>query len=175
MSLAIGATAPPFTLPDTEAVPTTLLDGACPATVVIFTCNHCPYALAWHDRLQTVARDYAAHGVRTLQVNANDSSRYPRDSFEAMGARVSAGEFSGPYLHDATQDVAREWEAGVTPEVYVIDADGRLAYRGAPDADHGDESLKAGWLRQALDDVLAGRPVNQPETRAVGCSIKWRP
>jgi peroxiredoxin len=175
MSLAIGATAPAFTLPDTEAVPSTLLDGASPATVVIFTCNHCPYALAWHDRLQAVARDYAARGVRTLQVNANDSSRYPRDSFEAMGARVRAGEFSGPYLHDATQDVARAWEAGVTPEVYVIGADGRLAYRGAPDADHGDESLAAGWLRQALDDVLAGRPVNQPETRAVGCSIKWRP
>jgi peroxiredoxin len=174
MSLAIGAAAPPFTLPDTEGAPTSLLDGASRATVVIFTCNHCPYALAWHERLQAVARDYAQRGVRTLQINANDAERYPRDSPAAMADRVRAGAFAGPYLHDATQDVARAWEAGVTPEVYVVDGDGRLAYRGAPDTDHGDESLEAGWLRAAIDDVLDGRPVDLPETRPVGCSIKWR-
>lgn len=173
MSLAIGATAPPFTLPDTESTPTPLLDGSSPATVVVFTCNHCPYALAWHDRLQAVARDYAPRGVRTLQINANDASRYPRDSFAAMGARVSAGEFAGPYLHDVAQDVARTWGAGVTPEVYVLDAGGRVAYHGAPDAAHDDESLDAGWLRQALDAVLDGRPVAQAQTRPIGCSIKW--
>jgi AhpC/TSA family protein len=174
MSLAIGAAAPPFTLPDTEATPTSLLDGAGPATVVVFTCNHCPYALAWHERLQAVSRDYAPRGVRTLQINANDAARYPRDSLAAMADRVRGGEFAGPYLHDATQDVARAWAAAVTPEVYVLDRDGRLAYRGAADADHADESLDADWLRAALDDVLAGRPVARPETRAVGCSIKWR-
>jgi hypothetical protein len=174
MSLAIGAAAPPFTLPDTEAAPISLLDGDSRATVVVFTCNHCPYALAWHERLQAVARDYAPRGVRTLQINANDAERYPRDSLAAMADRVRGREFSGPYLHDAAQDVARAWEAGVTPEVYVVDGDGRLAYRGAADADHADESLAANWLRQAIDDVLAGRPVQRPETRAVGCSIKWR-
>jgi peroxiredoxin len=173
MSLAIGAPAPSFTLPDTEATPTPLHDPESVATVVVFTCNHCPYALAWHDRLQDVARDYRDRGVRTLQINANDASRYPRDSYEAMRSRVAAGEFAGPYLRDATQEVARGWEAGVTPEVYVLDGDGRLAYRGAPDADHGDESLAARWLRDALDDVLAGRPPTRPQTRPVGCSIKW--
>jgi peroxiredoxin len=175
VSLAIGATAPPFTLPDTDAKPTSLGDGDCAATVVVFTCNHCPYALAWHDRLQAVARDYAPRGVRTLQINANDAVRYPRDSLEAMAGRVAAGEFAGPYLHDATQEVAREWDAGVTPEVYVVDAEGRLAYRGAPDGDHGDESLAAEWLRAALDELLAGGPVTRAQTRAVGCSVKWRP
>lgn len=173
MPLAIGASAPPFTLPDTESTPTSLLDASSRATVVVFTCNHCPYALAWHDRLQAIARDYAPEGVRMLQINANDASRYPRDSFAAMGSRVSGGEFAGPYLHDATQEVARAWEAGVTPEIYVVDADGRVAYRGAPDADHGDESLAGVWLREALDAVLAGRPVSRAETRPVGCSIKW--
>jgi peroxiredoxin len=162
-----------FTLPDTDGTPTPLhVDGA-PAAVVVFTCNHCPYALAWHERIQNVARDYADRGVRVLQINANDSVRYPRDSLEAMQARVDAGEFAGPYLHDATQEVARAWGAKTTPDVFVTDASG-VVYRGAPDADHGDPSLNAQWLRAALDDVLAGRPVANPETKPVGCSIKWR-
>jgi peroxiredoxin len=175
MSLAIGAVAPTFSLPDTEATPTPLVDPASRATVVVFTCNHCPYALAWHDRLQAVARDYAPLGVRMVQINANDAVRYPRDSLQAMADRFRAGEFAGPYLHDESQEVARAWEAGVTPEIYVVAGDGRLAYRGAADADHGDESLAAGWLRGALDDVLAGRSPEPAQTRAVGCSIKWRP
>ncbi len=174
MSLVLGASAPPFTLPDTDGVPTSLPDGDAAATVVVFTCNHCPYALAWHERLQTVARDYRDRGVRTLQINPNDAERYPRDAPDAMKARVDAGEFGGPYLHDATQEVARAWGARVTPDVYVLDGAGEIVYHGAPDADHGEESLRAQWLREALDEVLAGRTVARPETRAVGCSIKWR-
>ena len=174
MSLVIGTPAPPFTLPDTDGRPTALPSGDSAATVVVFTCNHCPYALAWHDRLQDVARDYAARGVRTLQINANDADRYPRDSLDAMKARTDAGDFAGPYLHDATQEVARAWGAAVTPDVFVLDHAGRVAYHGAPDADHGEESLAADWLREALDEVLSGEPVARPETRAVGCSIKWR-
>lgn len=174
MSLAIGAAAPAFTLPDTDGSPTALHDGASAATVVVFTCNHCPYALAWHERLQGVARDYRARGVRTLQINANDAARYPSDSPAAMAARVSGGEFAGPYLRDDTQEVARAWGAAVTPDVYVLDGEGRLAYHGAPDADYCEESLAAGWLRDALDDVLAQRPVGRAETKPVGCSIKWR-
>ncbi len=174
MSLAIEASAPPFTLPDTDGIPIPLRDGGAAATVVVFTCNHCPYALAWHERLQAVAGDYRTRGVRTLQINPNDAERYPRDSPEAMKARVDAGEFAGPYLLDATQEVARAWGATTTPDVYVLDGGGRLAYHGAPDGDHGDESRAAEWLREALDDVLAGRPVARAETRPVGCSIKWR-
>jgi peroxiredoxin len=162
-----------FTLPDTDGNPTPLhVDGA-PAAVVVFTCNHCPYALAWHERIQDVARDYADRGVRVLQINANDSVKYPRDSLEAMKTRVDAGEFAGPYLHDASQEVARAWGAKTTPDVFVTDASG-VVYRGAPDADHKDPSLNAAWLRAALDDVLAGRPVRQAETKPVGCSIKWK-
>jgi AhpC/TSA family len=174
VSLAIGDAAPAFTLPDTDGSPTSLHDGEPAATVVVFTCNHCPYALAWHERLQTVARDYGPRGVRTLQINANDAARYPGDSPAAMAARVSAGEFAGPYLHDDTQEVAHAWGAAVTPDVYVLDRAGQLSYHGAPDADYGEESLAAGWLRDALEDVLAERPVVLAETKPVGCSIKWR-
>ena len=146
MSPAIGEAAPAFDLPDTEGARHALGGdgdrGDAAATVVVFTCNHCPYALAWHDRLVDVARDYADRGVRVLLINPNDGERYPRDSFDAMRERVAP--------------------------------DGAIAYRGAPDADHGDPSLGAGWLRAALDDVLAGRPVDNAETTPVGCSVKWR-
>jgi peroxiredoxin len=172
--LAAGAPAPAFTLPDTDGTPTALADGGAAATVVIFTCNHCPYALAWHARLQQVARDYADRGVRVLQINSNDAQRYPRDSDDAMAARVAAGEFAGPYLRDRSQDVAHAYDATVTPDVFVLDAGGRVAYHGAPDGDHRDEASAAQWLRDALDDVLAGRPVARAQTRAIGCTIKWR-
>jgi peroxiredoxin len=174
VTLAIGAPAPAFTLPDTDGTPIALADGGAPATVVIFTCNHCPYALAWHARLQQVARDYSDRGVRVLQINSNDAQRYTRDSDAAMATRVDAGEFAGPYLRDGTQEVAHAYGATVTPDVFVLDADGRIAYHGAPDADAGDEELAAAWLRAALDDVLAGRAVARAQTRAVGCTIKWR-
>jgi peroxiredoxin len=174
MTLSLGERAPDFTLPDTHGNPTALNGSSAAATVVIFTCNHCPYALAWHERLNDVAREYSPRGVRTLQINPNDAERYPRDAPEAMRARVDAGEFATPYLHDESQEVARAYGAATTPHVFVIDSDGRVVYRGAPDGDHGDESLRAEWLRSALDEVLAGEEVTRPDTRPVGCSIKWR-
>jgi peroxiredoxin len=170
---AIGEKAPAFELPDTEGA-SHAATGA-PATVVVFTCNHCPYALAWHERLIDVARDYAEHGVRMLAINPNDAERYPRDSPEAMRARVQDGAFEGvPYLRDESQQVARAFQAQTTPDVFVLDAGGILRYRGAPDGDHDDPSERAGWLRGALDAVLDGRPPDPAETTPVGCSIKWR-
>ena len=172
-TITIGEVAPAFDLPDTEGARHTL--GGAPATVVVFTCNHCPYALAWHDRLLAVARDYADRGARMVMINSNDAERYPRDSFDAMRERVRAdGGWPVPYLRDEDQSVARAYSALTTPDVFVVDAGGTVAYRGAPDADSRDPSLDAEWLRAALDDVLAGRPVERPETKPVGCSVKWR-
>jgi peroxiredoxin len=173
MTFTVGDTVPPFTLPRAEGGELTLDPGAGAATVVVFTANHCPYALAWHERLEAVGRDYADRGVTLVQVNANDEQRYPADSTAASAERVARGDFAGPYLRDLTQDVARAWGAQKTPDVYVLDKAGRVVYHGAPDADHGDESQNASWLREALDDVLAARPVARPETTPVGCSIKW--
>ena len=172
MTLAIGEVAPEFDLPDTEGQLKSP-DGAS-ATVVVFTCNHCPYALAWHDRIVHAARDYAEKGVRFLAINANDSERYPRDSYQAMQQRVADEDWPMPYLHDATQQVAHAYDAKTTPDVFVLDSERRLRYRGAPDADYDDPSQNAAWLRDALDAVLAGREPDQSETRPVGCSIKWR-
>jgi peroxiredoxin len=171
----IGQQAPQFELPDTDGVGWTTPDGGAPATVVVFTCNHCPYALAWHDRIAQVARDYAERGVRVLAVNPNDGQRYPRDSYQAMQRRVAGEDWPMPYLRDETQEVARAYGAKTTPDIFVLDAAGRLMYRGAPDSDYDDPSQDAAWLRDALDAVLAGTEPARQETRSVGCSIKWKP
>ena len=169
----IGEPAPAFTLPDTEGAMHE--PGGTPATVIVFTCNHCPYALAWHERILALARDYADRGVRVLAINSNDAERYPRDSPDAMRARVQGGEFAGvPYLRDESQEVAGAYEAKTTPDVFVLDADGVLRYRGAPDADYEDPSQDASFLRAALDAVLDGREPAPAQTPPVGCSIKWK-
>jgi peroxiredoxin len=173
--LSTGDPAPTFELPDTEGGTHSLNGDPSAATVVVFTCNHCPYALAWHDRVAAVARDYADRGVRVLAINPNDAERYPRDSFEAMQSRVREdGGWPMPYLHDATQEVARAYGAQTTPDAFVVDSEGNLRYRGAPDSDHGDPSQNAAWLRGALDAVLAGSEPDPAETKPVGCSIKWK-
>ena len=167
--MKVGEQAPGFELPDTDGSPQAFQTPA----VVVFTCNHCPYALAWHDRLMDVARDYP--DVRFYAINPNDAERYPHDSFEAMKERVNAdGGWPMPYLRDESQDVARAYGARTTPDVFVIDADGVLRYRGAPDADHGDESQNAQWLRYALNGLRAREDIALPETEPVGCSVKWK-
>jgi peroxiredoxin len=175
MTVSIGEKAPVFTLPDTDGVEHSLANGTFPATVVVFTCNHCPYALAWQGRIADAARDYAGRGVRFLAINPNDAERYPRDSYEAMQERVRAEDWPLPYLRDETQEVARDYGAQVTPDVFVLDTDGTLRYRGAPDSDYGDPVQGAAWLRGALDAVLEGRAPDQAETEPVGCGIKWKP
>ena len=171
----IGEPAPGLDLPDTSGQPRSLPGaGEAPATVVVWTCNHCPYALGWHDRLVQVAHDYGDRGVRVLAVNSNDPVRYPADAPDAMRERVEREAWPFPYLWDETQDAARRWGAQVTPDVFVLDGDGRLRYRGAPDADHQDPALAAAWLRGALDAVLSGGEPEPAETKPVGCSIKWR-
>jgi peroxiredoxin len=171
MSTAVGTEAPTFSLPDTDGVEHS--PGDAPATLVVFTCNHCPYALAWHDRIAAVARDYP--NVKVLAVSSNDAVRYPRDSYEAMRERVQAdGGWPMPYLYDETQDVARAYGAKTTPDCFLIDAQGRVVYRGAPDADHEDPSQNAAWLRDAIDATLAGSAPATAQTTPVGCSIKWK-
>jgi peroxiredoxin len=172
--LAIGDEAPRFELPGTDDAQYAFPDDGKP-TVVVFTCNHCPYALAWHDRIADAARDYADRGVSFVAVNPNDAERYPADSFDAMRERVEAdGGWPLPYLRDESQEVAGAYGAKTTPDVFVLDGEGRLRYRGAPDPDYQDPSLNATWLREALDAVLAGEDPARPETDPVGCSVKWR-
>ncbi|HEX3242957.1 MAG TPA: thioredoxin family protein [Solirubrobacterales bacterium] len=163
-----------FELPATDGSRHSLSGADAAATVVYWTCNHCPYALAWEDRMHAVSRDYATRGVRTLAINSNDAERYPGDSPAAMAERAAAEDWPHPFLYDESQDVARAWGAERTPHVFVLDADLELRYEGAPDGDYDDESRDAEWLRGALDAVLAGERPPQAKTDPVGCTIKWR-
>jgi len=170
----VGDPAPPLDLPDTEGRLQSLAAGDAAATVVVWTCNHCPYALAWHDRIAAAARDYAPRRVSFLVVNSNDAERYPADSPKAMQERVATEDWPFPYLHDADQEAARAWNAQVTPHVYVLDRDLRIRYEGAPDADHMDPDQDAAWLRGALDAVTGGGEPDPAATAPIGCSIKWK-
>jgi peroxiredoxin len=176
VTIEIGERAPGFELPGTDGERHSLEGEGAAATVVYWTCNHCPYALAWHQRMLDVARDFAGRGVRVLAISSNDQERYPADSFEAMRERVeSEGGWPHPYLFDEPQSVAREWGAERTPEVYVLDSELRLLYHGAPDADYEDPAEGAAWLREAIEAALEGRPPERSRTEAVGCTIKWKP
>jgi peroxiredoxin len=175
MSFELGDPVPAFTLNDTEgAAHSVPADTAPTATVLVVTCNHCPYVVAWNPRLRAVAEDYGPRGVRVLAINANDAARYPADSPAAMARFVRDQHWPIPYLYDESQEVARALGAQVTPHVFVLDADQRLRYRGAPDSDHQDPSQDARWLREALDAVLAGAEPETADTRVRGCSVKWK-
>jgi len=173
MALSIGDVGSTFKLPAASGKDVEVNPKSAKATVVIWTCNHCPYALAWHERIQQVALDYRNKGVALFQINANDSEKYPDDSFEKMEERFKKGELSSEYLWDKDQLLSKAWGAKVTPDVFVFNSEGKLCYRGAPDANYEDETQAASYLRDALDDLLANKPVRLPETRVRGCSVKW--
>ncbi len=133
------------------------------ATIVVFSCNHCPYVVKAEDSLIAAFNDYKAKGVGMAAINANDSADYPEDSFENMIVRAKEKKFPFAYLRDESQKVAKAYGATHTPQLFVFDAKLELAYTGSVDG-----------LRHALDDLTAGRSVKTPEIRAIGCTIKWK-
>ena len=176
-TLGIGDKALDFTLPATNGQTYRLQDAfqQAKAVAVVFSCNHCPYVRAWEDRINALARDYAARGVRLFAVNSNDAQGYPSDSWERMIERAKEKEFVFPYLYDESQEVARLYGAERTPEFFVFDAGGELRYHGALDDNYEDEdAVKQRYVRDALEAVLAGQEVVVRETRVVGCTVKWK-
>jgi peroxiredoxin len=174
MAISIGDTAPDFSLPAAGGGTESLRDGDPAATVVYWTCNHCPYALAWHDRMLQVDRDYADRGVRFLAVNSNDADKHPADSFEAMVEHAREAGYVFDYLYDESQDVARALGAERTPEAFVYDAERRLVYHGAVDDNRDEPEVTAHYLRDAIDAALAGEAPKVADTPPVGCTVKWR-
>jgi peroxiredoxin len=144
------------------------------ATVVIFMCNHCPYVLAWLERIMAAARDYAEEGVAFVGINANDATKYPADSFEKMQELAQERDLPFPYLRDESQQVARAYGAERTPEIFVFDADLSLRYHGAPDDNYDEELASEPYLRNALEAVLDDGGPAVGETPPVGCTIKWK-
>jgi peroxiredoxin len=145
------------------------------AVAVIFTCNHCPYARAWEDRIVQTQADYADRGVQVIAISANDPQKYPADSFPMMKERAQEKGFNFPYLYDESQEVARAYGAERTPEVFLFGKYRRLLYHGAVDDNYEDPlAVENRYLRDALDAALADEEPPVADTPPVGCTIKWR-
>jgi len=173
--LPIGGQAPDFDLPGVDGKHLSL--AGLPdkkIVVVVFTCNHCPYVQAYESRLIAIQRDYASRGVTLVAINANETRNYPEDNFPEMIKRARAQGYNFPYLRDETQVTANAYGAHYTPEVFLLDQARRLRYTGRIDDNwQHPERVTSQDLREALDAVLSGRAVNNPETHAMGCTIKW--
>jgi peroxiredoxin len=144
------------------------------AVIVIFSCNHCPYAQAYENRIIRIQKDYSDN-VQVIAINSNDDSEYPDDSFENMKERAKNKSFNFPYLRDETQDIAKAYDASHTPEIFLFNQDRKLVFHGKIDDNWQDQlNVKANYLRNAIDELLSGREISVPETFTIGCTIKWK-
>jgi peroxiredoxin len=171
-----GDKAIPFTLPGVDDKVHSLADYTdARAVVVIFSCNHCPYVRAWEDRMVRLQADYADKGVQLIAINSNDVTKYPEDSFPKMKQRTEEKGFNFPYLFDENQDVARQYGAERTPEVFLFDGAGVLQYHGAIDDNYDNpNAVKQRYLGDAVEAVLAGERPAITQTPPVGCTVKWK-
>lgn len=182
-TLEIGSSAPAFDLPGVDGKRYQLADFEdAKALLVIFTCNHCPTAQAYEDRIKRLHEDYRNRGVHLVAISPNDAEAVRLDelgytdlgdSLEDMKQRAEQAGFQFPYLYDGeTQAVTKAYGAKATPHTFLFDADRKLRYTGRiDDADVGPISKHD--LRAAIEAVLAGRDVAEKTTRVFGCSVKW--
>jgi hypothetical protein len=144
-------------------------------TLVVFACNHCPFVKAWEARLASIGNDSQKKGIGVIFLNANDPVEYPVDDLDHMQQQAAAAGFQFPYVVDETSDIAREFGAARTPEVFLFDAAPRLVYHGAIDDNaHEPDQVQKHYLQDALDALLAGNEILVKETSSVGCGIKFR-
>ena len=145
--------------------------------IIVFTCNHCPYAKAYEDRIIELGKKYK-ETYPVLAINPNDPTNYPEDDFEHMVKRAQEKSYTFPYLLDDTQEVASAFGATKTPHVYLLKKEKEeyiLVYIGAIDDNYHDASqVRENYLENAINELEAGNAISQKETKAIGCSIKWK-
>jgi thiol-disulfide isomerase/thioredoxin len=179
LALSLGESAPSATVKMKNLDGSELTIGAVAGsngTLVIFSCNHCPYVKAWEPRLAAIGNGCKGKGIGVVMINPNDPKAYPEDSFEVMQQRAKERGFAFPYVVDATSDVARAFGATRTPEAFLFDKAGKLVYHGVVD-DNAQEpdKVEKHYLQDAVDALAAGKLPPVQETKALGCSIKFRP
>ena len=183
-TLATGSKAPDFSLPGVDGKTYSLDDfRKSPVLVVIFSCNHCPTAQAYEDRIISFSKEYKPKGVDVVVISPNsvDALNYSElgysdmgDSFDDMKQRASDKGFPFPYLYDGdNQKVALAYGPVATPHCFVFDKERILRYNGRVDGSEKPGTGKGEDLRNAVDALLAGRPVSNPVTKVFGCSVKW--
>ena len=175
--LALGTSAPDFSLPDTAGNTVTLADlEKSPALLVIFMCNHCPFVKHVLGDLVELARDYQARRVAVVGINSNDVANYPDDSPEMMAKLAGEAGFTFPYMYDETQEVARTYGAACTPDFFLFDSARSLVYRGQMDDSRpgNGKPVTGADLTSAIDAVIEGNPVASDQKPSIGCNIKWK-
>ncbi len=176
--LALGTTAPNFTLPDTvSGKPVTLYDGKpYAATVIVFMCNHCPFVKHIIHPLIEMAHTYIEKNIRFIAISANDATQYPEDGPVFMKQHAEDLHFPFSYLYDETQDVAKAYQATCTPDFFVFNGESRCVYCGQFDRSTPGNNIPVTGeaLSRALDAILAGKPVDAHQLPSVGCNIKWK-
>lgn len=172
--LSIGDAAPAWTdLPGADGNKHSLADlKDKQVVVVVFTCNSCPYAVDYEDRLVAFAKEHGGKDspVALVAINVN---RIEEDSLEAMTQRAKDKGFTFPYVFDESQNIAREYGATYTPEFFVLDAQRKIAYMGAMDDNADAMKVKERYIADAVAAVLAGKQPEKKETPAVGCGIRY--
>lgn len=143
-------------------------------TLVIFTCNSCPWAKAWEDRIVEIGNEFQQKGVGVIAINSNDPSVNSEDGFDVMKERVSEKEYNFPYVMDPKSQVAKAFDATRTPEAFLFDDNGELVYHGTIDDDaYNPDQVEEKYLREALQAVANNNPVPKNKTKAIGCTIKF--
>ncbi|MEQ1849862.1 MAG: thioredoxin family protein [Candidatus Peribacteraceae bacterium] len=172
-ALKIGDMLPSFSLPATDDT-TVSADKLLGIRVIVFTCNHCPYAKAVEPRLIAIAQEFTGKASMVL-ISSNDAEAYPEDSFDEMKRRAEERRYPFPYCFDEDQSVAKRFGALCTPHCFVFDAAGALQYKGRVDDNWQDETrVKDHTLRDAIAALVEANKPKTPEANALGCSIKWR-
>ncbi len=179
--VALGTAAPGFALPDVRGERTVRLEdfSGRRALLVLFICRHCPFVVHVQSELAKVGRDYAGMDVGIVAISSNDTMDYPEDAPTRLADQAREQGFTFPYLYDESQEVARAFEAACTPDVFLYQGDVagfRLVYRGQLDDSRPDNGKPVTGLdlRRALDAVLAGQRVPEPQVPSLGCNIKFR-
>lgn len=172
--VTLGGPCPDFALPGVDGKVWHRDDFRAPVLLVVVMCNHCPYVQAVDGRINALAKTFAGR-CDVVGINANDSDAYPEDSFEAMRSRALTLGFVFPYLHDASQAVAKAFGAVCTPDFFLYDQERRLRYRGRLDDNWQDSAgVSRQELRLAIEALLSGQPIPEIQYPSMGCSIKWK-
>lgn len=142
---------------------------------IIFSCNHCPYVVASEREFVEIQKEYGSKGVQLIAINPNAAnSDYPADSYENMIKRAEEKDFNFPYLVDETQEVAKKYNAGRTPEIFLFDKSRELVYHGRiNDNPKNHNQITRHDFQEALDELLSGEEISVPKTKPIGCSIKY--
>jgi thiol-disulfide isomerase/thioredoxin len=176
--LALGTRAHDFLLPDTVSGEMRSFSGlkGTRGTILMFICNHCPFVKHVNPELVRLARDYSDRGIGIIAISSNDVENYPEDHPDKMRDTAAMEGYSFPYLYDATQETARQYQAACTPDFYLFDSEDLLVYRGQLDSSRpgNDLPLNGEDLRAALDCLLRGVPVSDAQKPSIGCNIKWK-